>query len=104
MPKPFVRVKLDKERNIRFTIKALMELEEHYSKPYHQFDPANWGLNDIVYLLWLGLKHEDPGLTLDDVVRLVDEVESLDYVFEKVAEAYGAAFVGKKAMRSAASS
>jgi len=94
MPKPFVKIKLDRERHLRFTLKALLEVEEHFGVPYHSLNPQEWKLQDVLFLLWVGLKHEDESLTFDDVVRIADEAESLSYVFEKVAQAFQAAFVG----------
>jgi len=95
MPKPFVLVKLDKERRIRFTFQSLLEIEEHHGVKYHEIKPETFNLKDMLYLLYQGLKHEDPSLTEEEVVRIADEAESMTYLFEKVAQAFTLAFVGK---------
>lgn len=95
MPKLKIPIKLDRERNIRFTTGALLECEEHYGKTYREFDIQNWDLKNIVYLLYQGLKHEDADLTLEKTAELIDEADSFRDVFDKIAEAYAAAFVGK---------
>ncbi|BER92686.1 hypothetical protein [Atrimonas thermophila] len=100
MPKHGVKIKLDKERTLRYSFSALMECEEHFGKPYHQLDPTTWTLKDIAFLLATGLKHEDPEITPDNVAKLIDEAESLGYVFEKIAEAWQQAFVGKEKKQS----
>jgi hypothetical protein len=100
MPKAFTKIKLDKERTLRFTVKSLLELEEHFGRPYHQFKPEEWTLKDLAFILACGLKHEDPEMNLDKAAELMDEAEDLGYVFEKLAEAYTSAFVGKKGAKS----
>ena len=48
----------------------------------------------MIFLLAIGLRED---LTnVEKVAELVDEAESLEYVFNKIAEAWTLAFVGKK--------
>lgn len=96
MSKPGIKIKLDKQRNLRYPLKALLECEEYFNVPYTQFKPQEWKLKDIVFLLTVGLKEEDPEITEEKVIELIDEAESLEYIFNKIAEAWTLAFVGKK--------
>jgi len=74
--KPFVILDLDKPRQFRLTLNAIIELQEltglNLEKP-EQFAQA--AVNEIKILrtiLWVGLKKANPDLTEDEVGDLID--------------------------------
>lgn len=86
-----VKLKLDKERLLRYDLNALIELEDKYGSVTKAFEilenigkkskkeGAN-GLKEIRYLLFLGLKHEDEELTENQVGKLFDFVTMTEMV------------------------
>lgn len=65
---PIIPIKLDKQRNIKLTGRAFVEIEKLTGK--NTFQSEIWetmSTTDVLIILWQGLLHEDPGLTLEDV-------------------------------------
>lgn len=96
MPKPFVVINLDRPRRLRYSMNALVNVEEVLGKPVGQivseFNEGLFGFKDIRAILWAGLLHEDPGLTPEQVGDMIDEAESFAYVAQRVGEALQSAF------------
>lgn len=69
-----VAVQMDKERHLRFPLSTLQEIEGD--------GPT------FVRIIWLGLRHEDPKLTLEDVGEMVD-LELLAELKEPLRKATG---------------
>ena len=84
--KPFVEINLDKPRRLRYTINALVALEEKLGKPISAIDRTKIGIKEFRLLLWAGLIHEDPNLTEEKVGELMDEAD-INYIAEKINEA-----------------
>lgn len=85
----YVDIELDKKRRLKFNMNALSELEDAMGKPVTQLN--NVGMKELRALLWAGLIHENPNLTLQDAGNLI-ELENIEYIGEKVTEAMTLAF------------
>jgi hypothetical protein len=84
----YVDIQLDKARRLCFDFNAICELEDVMGKPVTQLQENNVGFKEIRALLWAGLLHEDRDLTIEEAGALIDEAESVQYVTEKVVEAF----------------
>ena len=73
----YVDIPLDKQRRIRYTINAIRELERTFGRSFTQiFNPETLGVNEIVHLLYIGLKYgsdEGKKLSVDKVGDLVQK-------------------------------
>lgn len=99
--KKYVGIELDKQRNLRFGMVALMKIEEKLGKPFSQID-FEFGLqySDLAVIIWAGLVHEDKTLTPDKVAELIDDYSDIQTVMVKMGEAMTEAF-GKNVLRAA---
>jgi hypothetical protein len=84
----YVAIELDKARNLKFDFNAICELEDALGKPVTQLKEENVGFRELRAMLWAGLLHESPDLTVEEAGALVSEAESVQYVTEKVVEAF----------------
>lgn len=100
MAKPFVTIKLDKPRKLRYTINAMATLEDLTGKPFASFvagfNDEGFSFKDLRALVWAGLIDEDPSLTPEDVGNLLDKAQDLTEVLAKVGEALETAVGGQK--------
>lgn len=100
MAKPFVIIKLDKPRKLRYTINAMATLEDLTGKPFASFvagfNEESFSFKDLRALVWAGLIDEDPSLTPEDVGNLLDKTQDLTEVLMKVGEALQTALGGQK--------
>lgn len=103
MPKPFVTINLDRPRRLRYTMNALVNMEEALGKPIGQiiseFNAGVFGFKDIRAIIWAGLLHENPDLTQEQVGNIIDEAEALDYIIRQAGEALRSAFGSRKTGR-----
>jgi hypothetical protein len=82
-----VKIELDgKERELRFDLNALCLFEETAKLPLAEALSIR-SMSVIRALIWAGLIHEDPLLTVDDVGRM--EVLSLPEMINRVMQALG---------------
>jgi hypothetical protein len=77
---------LDKERHLRFSLKTTREMREEFGAKALEEEGLPADL--VSKLLWFGLKHEDPELTIADVEEMID-LENLADVMTLVAQATG---------------
>lgn len=88
-------IKLDREREVRLRNKAISQVEKRFKRPFIELMQLGQKLpvEEQLYILYAGLKHEDPQLTLERVEELVDEHLNLTQLMGAVAsatmEAYG---------------
>ncbi|EGK10291.1 hypothetical protein HMPREF9374_2641 [Desmospora sp. 8437] len=87
----YVEVTLDRRRRLKFDLNALSELEGALGKPVTQLNDSTVGMQELRAMVWAGLLHEDPGLTLRDTGEII-ELERIEEITEKVTEALLAAF------------
>lgn len=99
--KKYIGIELDKQRNLRFGMVALMKIEEKLGKPFAQID-FEFGLQykDLATIIWAGLEHEDKTLTPETVAGLIDDYSDIQTVMTKLGEAMTEAF-GKNVLRAA---
>ena len=74
-PKRGLRLELDRTRYLRITLGALKRIEDLSGIGIEQQEElAEWSrtLDGVVGMLWAGLVHEDPDLTVEDVYEIVD--------------------------------
>jgi hypothetical protein len=89
-----VKVQLDKMRNLRYTMNALAEIEDQLGVPLSEMGEIKMTIKNVRVILWSGLIHEDPELTQEEVGNMVD-LENMQEVQEKIAEAFAMADKGK---------
>lgn len=89
---PFVMIKLDKPRKIRFGMGAMVEFEQLTGIKLTELQDE-MSISVCAKVLWVMLKQEDKALTFDQTIELIDEYsDNLNDVIEKVTEAIQAAF------------
>jgi len=93
--KKAVTVKLDKQRKLKYTFNAFCELEEALGRPLASIKGNEFKMKDLRALVWAGLLHESPGLTLEEAGDLIDKADSIEDVTDAVSRAIEAA-LGKK--------
>ena len=89
-----IKVTLDKERSLKFNMKAVLSLNEELDRNVLGEgglfdDEKNIDLKAVAAALAHGLRHEDADLTTEKVLDMVD-VRQLSQLAEKLAEAFGA--------------
>ena len=96
MPLPFVIIKLDKPRKLRLSMETTVEYEEITGTSILDFDDE-MSMKIALKLLWIILKQEDKALTFKASCELVDNsTYGAIEMMQKVSEAVGIAFSGKK--------
>ena len=90
--KKSVTIELDKARNLRYGINALVKVEELTGKSITKLDLENISMKDLRAILFAGLYHEDLDLTPEKVGTLIDEHSDIGKIAEKLGEAFGLAF------------
>ena len=72
--KPFVKVTLDKERNLKLDMNAMIAFEEATGKSWLKGDvnPDKLKLKEYCTLIWSMLLTDDPALTLKQLIAMTD--------------------------------
>ena len=86
-----VEITLDKPRRLVYDFNALSALEDQIGKS--ALEEATWAAlsaKDIRAFVWAGLLADDPEITLVEVGAMLD-VSNLDYLGDKLSEAFGEA-------------
>lgn len=99
--KKSVTIELDKARNLRYGINALVKIEELLGKPITALDLNNLSIADLRNIVFAGLVHEDSALTSEKVGDLIDEYADLTLVADKIGEAFTLAFGESKSVKNA---
>jgi hypothetical protein len=85
-----------KGKVFRFNLNALAALEGAMGLPVQKIDARNFGFKDHRALVWAGLLHDEPKLTLEQAGLLLDQVlpSAKEYgeVIDAALTAFGAAF------------
>lgn len=95
---PLVSIDLDRRRSIRLDMAAILRSERELCALWGKkqniltilFDSDSLTINDIVVILWQGLLHEDPALTLEQVQNMVN-MTNLAQVTESIFDAWSRA-------------
>jgi hypothetical protein len=94
---PFITVDLDKPRKMRLTMRGMIEFEQITGKKIADLGETE-NIETYLKLFWIMLKNEDPELTFDHTLDLIDEytggIEELMTVISEAALA-SAGTVGK---------
>lgn len=93
--KKAVTVKLDKQRKLKYTFNAFCELEEVMGRSLTTLQNGEFKMKDLRALVWAGLLHESPELTLEETGDLIDKADSIEDVTDAVSRAIETA-LGKK--------
>jgi len=93
---PEIAIVLDKERHLKFGIRAMRAFEKETGKNLLKAQTTELTATEISVLLWACLLHEDKELTLDTAIDLIDKHSNLGDIAKKLAEAQEVA-VGKAA-------
>ena len=95
---PYKMMELDKPRRMRLGMGAMVEFEEITGKSLMNLSDED--LKSMItckFLLWVMLKAEEPTLTPENVMTLVDEhAKNMGYVIEILSEAVELAFGDKE--------
>lgn len=81
-----IPVTLDKPRSILLTLPALKTIEDTLAKLrgekrvnlFQVFSAGDFGAQELLVILWAGLRHEDPKLTLEQVLAAIARVNMQD--------------------------
>lgn len=92
MRKKSVTIELDKARNLRYGINALVKIEEMTGRKITELDLDKVGMKDLRTIVYAGLVHEDKTLTPEKVGDLIDEYADITVVADKLGDAFIAAF------------
>jgi len=92
--KKSVTIELDRPRNLRYGINALIKVEEMTGRTISKLDLENISMKDLRTILYAGLYHEDKDLTPDRVGALIDDYSNISAIGEKLGEAFNVAFNG----------
>ena len=68
-----VKIKLDKERHLKMTIRSMLLFEEKTGNTlFKGFNVSKMPFRDVITLMWVCLIHEDKELTYDNFVDMVE--------------------------------
>ena len=82
-----IKIQLDKERTLYYDLNAFVELEEKFGSINDALKAlSEASVKALRTILWVGLIHEDPGLTECQVGAMVD-FTALNEITEKINEA-----------------
>lgn len=87
-----VEFKLDKVRNVRFGMRELMKIEKELGKPFSQLDIKNIQYEHVAIILCAALQREDPDMTVDKLVDLIDEYSDIQTAIKVMGEGMELAF------------
>jgi len=89
-----VILQLDKVRNLRYGMNALVTVEDLTGKSITKLDLENISMKDLRTILYAGLYHEDKDLTPEKVGDLIDEYGNITDIAGKLGEAFTLGFGG----------
>lgn len=103
MAKKFIPIDLDKTRNLRYGMVALMKIEMKLGKPFAKIDFENeMTYEELANILWAGMSHEDSALTPKKVAELIDEYSDIPTALKAMGDAMQEAFGTKNALGTVA--
>lgn len=66
-------IKLDKERELKYTFSTLVRMEKAFKKPISDIFQDLGYMETALKVFYHGLKHEDSKLTVENVEKLADD-------------------------------
>jgi len=85
-------ITLDRERNLRYDMKALSFIEKKLEIKIANMDVGGLSIEGIAVFVWAGLMHEDDSLSVVKVMDLIDRHSNLKKIMKAAAKAFSAAF------------
>lgn len=85
-------IQLDQMRYLRYGMKALSLIEKKIGCRIATLDFEQLNLEQLAVVWWAGLVHEDPKLTPDRLMDLVDDHASIETMMQAMATAMTEAF------------
>jgi len=98
--KKSVTIELDKARNLRYGLNALIKVEELTGKTITKLDLENISMKDLRTILYAGLYHEDKDLTPEKVGELIDDYSDIGSIAEKLGQAFTLSFSGAEKQKN----
>ena len=92
----FTPIELDKTRNLRYGMKAISLIEKKLNVCITKLDFNNLTMEQLATFIWGGLYHEDPNLSVEKVMDLIDEHSSIPEAVSVVGKAISEAFPEQK--------
>lgn len=92
----YLPFKLDKERNVGFGMRAMSIIEKKFNAPIAKIDFNNLTVEDIAIIMCAGLNHEDPSLTPETFMDLVDKHSTMPKIAEVMKQAFTMSFGEEK--------
>lgn len=83
----YILIELDRERKLKLTYKALKHYKVKFGKSLgsSSSDSNDFDIEEMARILYVGLIHEDPALTFEQVEGMIDE-KPLSYCISKMTE------------------
>ena len=89
----FTPITIDRPRNLRYGMRALSLVEKKQKKNLASIDFENLTIEESMTIVWAGLVHEDPNLTVDALIDLIDDCGvRMDTIINAMSEAITDAF------------
>lgn len=87
------------ERELRFTLNALAELEDRYGTPQAAFDKLEkeQSMKALRFILWAGMIHDSPDLTEMQVGNLIDTA-NMQEMIDSISTAFDSDMVQGEAL------
>jgi hypothetical protein len=92
MGKPFLTIELDKPRQLRYGMNAMVIVEDLLNKKISQVNLLDLSFKELRVLAYAGLYHDDKTLNLDVVGDLIDQHSSTAEMSIKIGEALTLAY------------
>lgn len=90
-----VKIKMDKERHLKFNMTTIMEMEAYFNKPIMEVQ-ENQSVTNLIKLFYFGLKWEDKKLEIEKTADLLDlaieEYEGMEEPSKLLGQALASAF------------
>lgn len=85
-------IKLDRERQFKYGMRAISLVEKKFKKPISKVDFNNLTMEESAVFIWAGLVHEDKNLSSERVMDIVDQYSNFTTVINLASEALQGAF------------
>ena len=80
-------IMLDRERNLRFGMRAISYIEKTLKIPIQKLDMDMMTMEQAAIVILAGLRHEDNDLTSERVMELIDKHSNISNAFEALGQA-----------------
>lgn len=88
----FTYIHLDKTRLLKYGMRAFALIEKTLKTKLNKLDFEDLSIHDQATIIWAGLIHEQPDLTVDRVMDLVDEHSTIGEAIRLSGQAFAEAW------------